>query len=156
MTSRAAAAKPTTAPAGRPFGEGAATPLELLRQLRALSIRTQHLATDQLSGGYHSVFKGQGLSFREVRGYSPGDDVRFIDWNVSARMDEPFVKVFVEEREMTVMVVVDVSESERWGTRRAPKAQVAAEVAALCSFSAISNNDRVGLALFTSAAVART
>lgn len=145
----APAVKGGAAPAGIPFGEGAPAPLELLRQLRALSIRSQHLATDQLSGGYHSVFKGQGLSFREVRGYTPGDDVRFIDWNVSARMDEPFVKVFVEEREMTVMVVVDVSESERWGTRRAPKAQVAAEVAALCSFSAISNSDRVGLILST-------
>jgi uncharacterized protein (DUF58 family) len=122
---------------------------ELLKQLRKIEIRTQHLADEQLAGNYHSVFKGQGLSFREVRAYTPGDDVRFIDWNVSARMDEPFVKVFVEEREMTVMLVVDLSASEHFGTIRAPKAQVAAEVGALCAFSAIKNNDNVGLVLTT-------
>ncbi|MEZ4443126.1 MAG: DUF58 domain-containing protein [Polyangiaceae bacterium] len=122
---------------------------ELLKQLRKIEIRTQRLADEQLAGTYHSVFKGQGLSFREVRAYNLGDDVRFIDWNVSARMDEPFVKVFVEEREMTVMLVVDLSASERWGTVRAPKAQVAAEVGALCAFSAIKNNDNVGLVLTT-------
>ncbi len=126
-------------------------PQELLKQLRTLEIRTSRLANDQLSGTYHSVFKGQGLSFREVRAYQPGDDVRFIDWNVSARMNEPFVKVFYEEREMTVMLVVDASHSEEWGTRRASKARVAAEVGALCAFSAITNNDRVGLVLATSA-----
>ena len=98
---------------------------------------------------YSSVFKGQGLSFSEVRSYSPGDDVRWIDWNVSARMDDAFVKVFTEEREMTVMLVVDTSQSAEWGTRRAPKTQVAAEVAALCAFSASQNNDRVGLILAT-------
>lgn len=122
---------------------------ELLKQLRKIEIRTQHLADEQLAGNYHSVFKGQGLSFREVRGYTPGDDVRFIDWNVSARMDEPFVKVFVEEREMTVMLVVDLSASESFGTIRAPKSRVAAEVGALCAFSAIKNNDNVGLVLCT-------
>lgn len=122
---------------------------ELLKQLRKIEIRTRHLADEQLAGSYHSVFKGQGLSFREVRSYTPGDDVRFIDWNVSARMDEPFVKVFVEEREMTVMLVVDLSASEHFGTIRAPKAQVAAEVGALCAFSAIKNNDNVGLVLST-------
>lgn len=124
---------------------------ELLSQLRALEFRTQHMADEQLAGTYHSVFKGQGLSFREVRAYTPGDDIRFIDWNVSARMDAPFVKVFVEEREMTVMLVVDLSASEQWGTVRAPKAQVAAEIAALCSFSAIRNNDNVGLIIATEA-----
>jgi uncharacterized protein (DUF58 family) len=124
-------------------------PKELLRQLKAIEIRTQRLADEQLAGTYHSVFKGQGLSFREVRAYIPGDDIRFIDWNVSARMDEPFVKVFVEEREMTVMLVVDLSASEQWGTVRAAKARVAAEVAALCAFSAIKNNDNVGLVLAT-------
>jgi uncharacterized protein (DUF58 family) len=124
-------------------------PPELLKQLRGIEIRTQRLANEQLSGTYSSVFKGQGLSFREVRGYLPGDDVRWIDWNVSARMNEPFVKVFVEEREMTVMLVVDLSQSEQWGTKRAPKARVAAEIAALCAFSAIKNNDRVGLVLCT-------
>ena len=125
------------------------SPTELLKQLRSIELRTSRLADEQLAGTYHSVFKGQGLSFREVRGYSAGDDVRFIDWNVSARMSEPFVKVFTEEREMTVMLVVDVSASEEWGTVRASKSRLAAEVAALCSFSAIKNNDRVGLILFT-------
>ena len=124
-------------------------PKELLAQLRFIEIRTQRLANEQLSGTYSSVFKGQGLSFHEVREYIPGDDIRFIDWNVSARMDHPYVKVFVEEREMTVMLVVDLSASEQWGTRRASKARVAAEVGALCAFSAIRNNDRVGLVLTT-------
>jgi uncharacterized protein (DUF58 family) len=125
------------------------TPTELLRQLRSIELRTSRLADEQLAGTYHSVFKGQGLSFREVRGYSAGDDVRFIDWNVSARMSEPFVKMFTEEREMTVMLVVDASASERWGTVRASKSRLAAEVAALCAFSAIKNNDNVGLILGT-------
>lgn len=124
-------------------------PTELLKQLRAIEIRTSRLANEQLSGTYSSVFKGQGLSFREVRAYQPGDDPRWIDWNVSARMNEPFVKVFVEEREMTVMLVVDASASEQWGTRRAPKSQLLAEVSALVAFSAIKNNDRVGLVLAT-------
>jgi uncharacterized protein (DUF58 family) len=124
-------------------------PPDLLKQLRGIEIRTQRLANEQLSGTYSSVFKGQGLSFREVRAYLPGDDVRWIDWNVSARMNDAFVKVFVEEREMTVMLVVDVSQSEQWGTKRASKARVAAEIGALCAFSAIKNNDRVGLILAT-------
>jgi uncharacterized protein (DUF58 family) len=123
----------------------------LLKQLRTIELSTSRLADEQLAGSYHSVFKGQGLSFREVRGYSAGDDVRFIDWNVSARMSEPFVKVFTEEREMTVMLVVDVSASEEWGTVRASKSRLAAEVAALCAFSAIKNNDNVGLILGTEA-----
>jgi uncharacterized protein (DUF58 family) len=126
-----------------------ALPPELLKQLRGIEIRTRRLANEQLSGTYSSVFKGQGLSFREVRAYNPGDDVRWIDWNVSARMSEAFVKVFVEEREMTVMLVCDMSQSEQWGTRRASKARVAAEIGALCAFSAIKNNDRVGLILGT-------
>ena len=125
------------------------SPTELLKQLRSIELRTSRLADEQLAGTYHSVFKGQGLSFREVRAYSPGDDVRFIDWNVSARMSEPFVKVFTEEREMTVMLVVDASASEDFGTVRASKSRVAAEVAALCAFSAIKNNDNVGLILGT-------
>jgi uncharacterized protein (DUF58 family) len=120
-----------------------------LKQLRSIEIRTSRLANEQLSGTYSSVFKGQGLSFREVRAYQPGDDPRWIDWNVSARMNEPFVKVFVEEREMTVMLVVDGSASEQWGTRRAPKSQLLAEISALVAFSAIKNNDRVGLVLAT-------
>jgi uncharacterized protein (DUF58 family) len=126
-------------------------PPELLKQLRGIEIRTRRLANEQLTGTYSSVFKGQGLSFREVRAYTPGDDVRWIDWNVSARMNDAFVKVFVEEREMTVMLVVDLSQSEQWGTKRASKARVAAEIGALCAFSAIKNNDRVGLILGTEA-----
>jgi uncharacterized protein (DUF58 family) len=125
-------------------------PKELLAALRTIEIHTARLANEQLSGTYTSSFKGQGLAFREVRPYQAGDDVRTIDWNVSARMNEAFVKVFVEEREMTVMLVVDLSTSERFGTRRAPKARVASEVAALLAFSAIRNNDRVGLILSTS------
>src|SRR3954466_5321548 len=124
-------------------------PKELIKALRTIEIHTARLANEQLSGTYSSVFKGQGLAFREVRQYQPGDDVRSIDWNVSARMNDTFVKVFVEEREMTVMLVVDLSASERFGTRRASKARVAAEIAALCAFSAIKNNDRVGLILGT-------
>ncbi len=124
-------------------------PQELLKQLRAIELRTSRLADEQLAGSYHSVFKGQGLSFREVRSYSHGDDVRFIDWNVSARMNEPFVKVFHEEREMTVMLVVDASASGEWGTVRASKMRLGAEVAALCAFSAIKNSDNVGLILGT-------
>src|SRR6185369_9712267 len=122
-------------------------PRELLAALRTIEIHTARLANENLSGTYTSSFKGQGLAFREVRPYQPGDDVRTIDWNVSARMNETFVKVFVEEREMTVMLLVDLSPSERFGTRRAPKTRVASEVAALLAFSAIRNNDRVGLIL---------
>src|SRR5262249_21902302 len=125
-------------------------PKELLSALRTIEIHTARLANEQLSGTYTSSFKGQGLAFSEVRPYQPGDDVRTIDWNVSARMNEAFVKVFVEEREMTVMLTVDLSPSERFGTRRAPKARVASEVSALLAFSAIRNNDRVGLILATS------
>ncbi len=125
-------------------------PREILAALRTIEIHTARLANEQLSGTYKSSFKGQGLAFREVRPYQPGDDVRTIDWNVSARMNDTFVKVFVEEREMTVMLAVDLSASERFGTRRAPKARVASEVAALLAFSAIRNNDRVGLILSTS------
>jgi uncharacterized protein (DUF58 family) len=125
-------------------------PREILAALRTIEIHTSRLANQQLAGTYTSSFKGQGLAFREVRPYQPGDDVRTIDWNVSARMNETFVKVFVEEREMTVMLAVDLSASERFGTRRAPKTRLASEVAALLAFSAIKNNDRVGLILSTS------
>jgi uncharacterized protein (DUF58 family) len=124
-------------------------PKELLKALRKIEITTNRLANQQLSGNYTSVFKGQGLAFREVRQYQPGDDVRTIDWNVSARMNDTYVKVFVEEREMTVMLVVDLSASERFGTQSGSKARLAAEVAALCAFSAIKHNDRVGLILAT-------
>ncbi len=124
-------------------------PKELLAALRTIEIHTARLANEQLTGTYSSSFKGQGLAFREVRPYQAGDDVRTIDWNVSARMQDTFVKVFVEEREMTVMLVVDLSASEKFGTRRAFKTRVAGEVAALLAFSAIRNNDRVGLIVAT-------
>jgi len=124
-------------------------PKELLKALRKIEITTNRLATEQLSGNYTSVFKGQGLAFREVREYQPGDDVRTIDWNVSARMNSSYVKVFVEEREMTMMLVVDQSASQRFGTRNSSKSRLAAEVGALCAFSAIKHNDRVGLILST-------
>jgi uncharacterized protein (DUF58 family) len=138
---------PSTCPSGH---DGKAViPKELLAALRTIEIHTARLANEQLSGTYTSSFKGQGLAFREVRPYQPGDDVRAIDWNVSARMTDTFVKVFVEEREMTVMLVVDLSASERFGTRRAAKVRVASEVAALLAFSAIRNNDRVGLIVAT-------
>jgi uncharacterized protein (DUF58 family) len=124
-------------------------PRELIKKLRKIEIRTSKLANDQLAGGYHSVFKGRGMAFAEVRQYQPGDDVRFIDWNVSARMNETYVKIFTEEREMTVMLLVDLSGSERFGSVQRPKVETVAEVSALLAFSAIKNNDRVGLILFT-------
>src|SRR5262245_63373754 len=102
-----------------PTFRGSMIPKELIKALRTIEIHTSRLANEQLAGTYTSVFKGQGLAFREVRQYQPGDDVRSIDWNVSARMNETFVKVFVEEREMTVMLAVDLSASEHFGTRRA-------------------------------------
>ncbi len=124
-------------------------PRELIKKLRKIEIRTSRLANDQLAGSYHSVFKGRGMAFSEVRQYHPGDDVRFIDWNVSARMSDPYVKMFTEEREMTVMLLVDLSASEVFGSVERPKIDTVAEVAALLAFSAIKNNDRVGLILFT-------
>lgn len=122
---------------------------ETLKKLRKIEIRTSRLANDQLAGSYHSVFKGRGMAFSEVRQYQPGDDVRFIDWNVSARFNDVFVKLFTEEREMTVMLLVDLSASEQFGSVAQAKIETAAEVAALLAFSAIKNNDRVGLILFT-------
>ena len=124
-------------------------PRELLKKIRRIEIFTARLVNDQLAGQYQSVFKGRGMAFSEVRQYLPGDDVRLIDWNVSARMNEPFVKLFVEEREMTVMLLVDMSASGRFGSLTQAKRDVAAEVAAMVAFSAIKNNDRVGLIVFT-------
>lgn len=124
-------------------------PSELLKRVRRLEIKTRKRVSDVLAGQYHSVFKGRGMAFSEVRPYQPGDEIRFIDWNVTARMREPFVKVFTEERELTVMLVVDVSASGEFGSRGRAKAEIAAEVAAQIAFSAIANNDRVGLILFT-------
>jgi len=125
------------------------TPREVIRRVRRLEIRTRRLVEESLAGSYHSVFKGRGMEFSEVREYVPGDDVRTIDWNVSARMGHPFVKKYTEERELTVVLVVDASGSERFGSGPSTKMQVSAEISALLAFSAIRNNDRVGLLLFT-------
>lgn len=122
---------------------------ELLERIRRIDIVTSRKVNEQLAGQYHSVFKGRGMSFDEVRPYQPGDEIRFIDWNVTARTNEAFVKRFVEERELTVMLLVDVSGSLRFGTRVQEKRAVAAELAALLAFSAVKNNDRVGLILFS-------
>jgi uncharacterized protein (DUF58 family) len=124
-------------------------PREILKKIRQIEIRTNRLVTETLAGQYHSVFKGQGMNFDEVREYQPGDDVRSIDWNVTARMNHPFIKKFVEERELTVMLVVDVSGSGLFGSRGQSKRELAAEIASVLAFSAIRNNDKVGLLLFT-------
>jgi len=124
-------------------------PREILKKIRQIEIRTNRIVTETLAGQYHSVFKGQGMNFDEVREYQPGDDVRAIDWNVTARMNHPFIKKFVEERELTVMLLVDVSGSGRFGSRERSKRELAAEIASLLAFSAIRNNDKVGLILFT-------
>jgi uncharacterized protein (DUF58 family) len=124
-------------------------PREILKKIRQIEIRTSRLVTESLAGQYHSVFKGQGMNFDEVREYQPGDDVRSIDWNVTARFNHPFIKKFVEERELTLMLVVDVSGSERFGSLAQSKRELAAEVASVLAFSAIRNNDKVGLVLFT-------
>jgi uncharacterized protein (DUF58 family) len=124
-------------------------PREILRKIRQIEIRTRRLVSESVAGAYHSVFKGQGMNFDEVREYQPGDDVRSIDWNVTARMNHPFIKKFVEERELTMMLVVDVSGSGRFGSRGQSKRELAAEIASVLAFSAIRNNDKVGLILFS-------
>ncbi len=124
-------------------------PREILRQVRRIEISTRGLVNEVLSGEYHSVFKGRGMNFAEVREYQYGDDVRTIDWNVTARVGSPFVKVFEEERELTVMLVVDVSASGDFGTRDRLKGEVGVEICALLAFSAIKNNDKVGLIIFS-------
>jgi uncharacterized protein (DUF58 family) len=124
-------------------------PREILKKIRQIEIRTNRLVSESLAGQYHSVFKGQGMNFEEVREYQPGDEVRSIDWNVTARMNHPFVKKFVEERELTLMLVVDVSGSGLFGSREQSKRELAAEIASVLAFSAIRNNDKVGLILFS-------
>lgn len=125
-------------------------PADVLRQVRRLHLRARRLVQTLLGGEYHSAFKGAGLSFEEVRDYQPGDDVRTIDWNVTARTGHPFIKRYVEERELTLMLMVDVSASQRFGTGLLTKRAAAAEIAALLALCAVSNNDRVGLIAFTS------
>ena len=124
-------------------------PREILKRVRRIEISTRGLVNEVFSGEYHSVFKGRGMSFAEVREYEYGDDIRNIDWNVTARTGSPFVKIFEEERELTVMLLVDVSASGDFGTRERLKAEVAVEVCALLAFSAIKNNDKVGLIIFS-------
>jgi uncharacterized protein (DUF58 family) len=124
-------------------------PREILKKIRQIELRTNRLVSETLAGQYHSVFKGQGMNFDEVREYQPGDDVRAIDWNVTARMNHPFIKKFVEERELTVMLVVDLSGSGLFGSVAQSKRELAAEIASVLAFSAIRNNDKVGLILFT-------
>ncbi|MBR2980066.1 MAG: DUF58 domain-containing protein [Myxococcaceae bacterium] len=124
-------------------------PGELIKKLRKIEITTRKAVDETLAGQYHSVFKGRGMTFEEVRLYQPGDDIRTIDWNVTARLNETYVKVFAEERELTVMLLVDTSASQDFGTRQKTKAELAAEIAGMLAFSAISNNDRVGLVLFS-------
>ncbi len=124
-------------------------PVEVLRQIRRLQIRARRAVQTLLGGEYHSAFKGSGLAFEDVREYQPGDDIRGIDWNVTARTGTPFVKRYVEERELTVILAVDLSGSQRFGTQAQTKRAVAAELAALVAFCAINNQDRVGLLAFT-------
>ncbi len=122
---------------------------EIIKKVKGIELRTKRLVNDVFSGEYHSVFKGRGIEFAEVRGYDINDDVRFIDWNVTARMGEPFIKTFEEERELTVMLLVDASGSGLFASRGTLKEELAAEVSAVLAFSAIKNNDRVGLLIFT-------
>ena len=124
-------------------------PKEILKKVRQIEIRTKSLVNDLFGGEYHSVFKGRGMTFSEVREYSPGDDIRMIDWNVTARSNTPFIKIFEEERELTVYLVVDISRSGHFGTTNQFKSELAAEIAAVLGFSAIKNKDKVGLILFS-------
>jgi uncharacterized protein (DUF58 family) len=124
-------------------------PPEILRQVKLIELKTRGLVNSVFTGEYRSVFKGQGMEFSEVREYQPGDEVRSIDWNVTARMRRPFVKRYIEERELTVMLVVDLSGSERFGTVNRFKSELASELAAVLAMSAVRNNDRVGVLLFT-------
>ncbi|HEX4630281.1 MAG TPA: DUF58 domain-containing protein [Chthoniobacterales bacterium] len=125
------------------------TPAEILKKIRALEIKTKGLVQTMFAGDYHSVFKGRGMNFEDVREYQPGDEIRAIDWNVTARLGTAFVKKFTEERELTVVLVVDVSASGNFGSVAQSKRELAAEVACVLAFSAIRNNDKVGLLLFS-------
>ena len=122
---------------------------ELIKKVRKIEIKTRRLSNNIFGGEYHSAFKGRGMTFSEVRNYQFGDDVRTIDWNVTARYNEPFVKVFEEERELTLMLLVDISGSEKFGTNNAFKKNIITEISATLAFSALQNNDKVGLVLFS-------
>ena len=125
------------------------TTAEILKKVRELEIKSKRLTRHLFTGEYHSAFKGRGMSFREVREYAPGDDIRFIDWNVSARFNHPFSKLFEEERELSVMLLVDVSASSLFGTVHARKKDLITEVCAVLAFSAVNNNDKVGVIFFS-------
>ena len=125
------------------------TTIELLKKVRKIEIKTKGLSNHIFSGEYHTAFKGKGMAFSEVREYQPGDDVRSIDWNVTARYNNPFVKVFEEEREMTVILLIDLSGSSDFGTKNQLKREVATEISAVLSFSAIHNNDKIGVIFFS-------
>ncbi len=140
---------PAPAETGTTAARGRGVPPEILRQVKLLELKTRGLVNSLFTGEYRSVFKGQGMEFAEVREYQPGDEVRSIDWNVTARMGRPYVKRYIEERELTVMLAVDLSGSERFGTRARFKSELASELAAVLAMSAIRNNDRVGAVLFT-------
>jgi uncharacterized protein (DUF58 family) len=122
---------------------------ELIKKVRKIEIKTKHLSNQIFSGEYHSAFKGRGMAFSEVREYAVGDEIRTIDWNVTARFNEPFVKVFEEERQLTVMLIVDLSASGMFGTKNQLKRETITELCAVLAFSAVSNNDQIGLILFT-------
>jgi len=122
---------------------------DLIKKVKKIELSTRHLVNEVFGGEYHSVFKGRGMEFAEVREYTPGDDIRTIDWNVSARTGSPYVKLFEEERELTVMILVDASASGAFGTRVQMKRALAAELSAVLAFSAVKNNDKVGLIIFT-------
>ncbi|MDX1935905.1 MAG: DUF58 domain-containing protein [Flavihumibacter sp.] len=125
------------------------TTAEILKKVRELEIKSKKITQHLFTGEYHSAFKGRGMSFREVREYYAGDDIRFIDWNVSARFSHPFTKLFEEERELTVMLMIDISASSLFGTVNATKKDLVTEIAAVLTFSAISNNDKVGVIFFS-------
>ena len=132
-----------------PFLMDATVTREMLKKVRQVELRTRRLVTDALAGEYHSVFKGRGMDFDEVREYTPGDEVRLIDWNVTARTGTTFIKKLREERELTILLAVDVSASGKFGSQAQSKRELAAEVASVLAFSAIHNRDKVGLLLFT-------
>ncbi len=139
----------TADPRPEPVVTAGGVPRDILQQVRRLELRTRGLVNSTFSGEYHSVFRGQGMEFAEVREYQEGDDVRYIDWNVTARTGTPYIKKHIEERELTVLLVVDLSGSEQFGTRNRFKAEAAAEIAAVLALSAARNNDRVGLVIFS-------
>ncbi len=122
---------------------------ELLKKVRQIEIKTRGLSRNIFAGQYHSAFKGRGMAFSEVREYQYGDDIRDIDWNVTARYNKPFIKVFEEERELTVMLLVDVSASQDFGTRNTVKRDIVTEIGATLAFSAIQNNDKIGVIFFS-------